>query len=107
MADMPTHARLQPQGSVSLRDFRNSMAGARATFTRVRSATKQRVDDTAPKPDFITFVSLVSEAYQMHHDDLIPVQQYQPALETYQGKGHTSLVTHAAVMRNAPSTFAR
>jgi serine/threonine protein kinase len=43
----------------------------------------------------------------MHHDDLIPVQQYQPALETYQGKGHTSLVTHAAVMRSAPSTFAR
>ncbi|KAK0644254.1 kinase-like domain-containing protein [Cercophora newfieldiana] len=107
MATMPTHARLQPQGSVSLSDFRNSMARARATFTQVRNATKQSADDATPKPDFITFVSLVSEAYQAHHDDLIPVQQYKPSLETFQGKGHTSLVTHAAVMRSAPSTFAR
>lgn len=102
-----THARLQPQGSVSLSDFRNSMAGARATLTQVRGTTRRRADDAGPKPDFITFVSLASEIYQAHHDDLVPVQHFQPALETYQGKGHTSLVTHAAITRSAPSAFAR
>ncbi|RYP36004.1 hypothetical protein DL767_003571 [Monosporascus sp. MG133] len=104
---LPTHSRPQPRGSVSLRDFSNSMAGARATFTQVRDATKRRADDSGPKPDFITFVSLASEIYQAQDDDLIPVQQYQPALETYQGKGHTSLVTHADISRNAPSAYAR
>ena len=105
MASIPTHVRVQPQGSVSLSDFRNSMVGARATFTQVRGVTKQRADDNALKPDFITFVSLVSEAYQAHLDGLIPVQQYLPGLETYQGKGHTSLATQAAVSRSAPSTL--
>ena len=102
-----TRARLPPQGSVSLGDFRNSMAGVRATLTQVRGATKRRGDDTAPKPDFITFVSLASEIYQAHRDHLIPVQHFQPALETYQGKGHTSLVTHTAMTLSAPSAVAR
>ena len=83
------------------------MAGVRATLTQVRGATKHRAEDTAPKPDFITFVSLASEIYQAHRDHLIPVQHFQPALETYQGKGHTSLVTHEAMTLSAPSPFAR
>jgi serine/threonine protein kinase len=32
--------------------------------------------------------------YRDHGDELVPIQQYTPELETYQGKGHTSLVTH-------------
>ncbi|KAF6807634.1 hypothetical protein CSOJ01_08075 [Colletotrichum sojae] len=96
-------ARRAPQGSVNLSDFRNSVSQTRANFTTVLKPAGRSTSTAAPKPDLITFVSLACEVYQAQNDDLVPVQQYPSTLETYQGKGHTSLVTHAQVAISAPS----
>lgn len=98
-----TRARGGPQGSVNLKDFRFSVSQTRANFTTVLKPTRRSPSTTAPTPDFITFVSLACEVYQTEDEDLVPVQQYPSTLETYQGKGHTSLVTHAQVAISAPS----
>ncbi|TQN64394.1 Receptor protein kinase-like protein [Colletotrichum shisoi] len=103
-----TRTRLAPQGSVNLNDLRLSVSQSRANFTRVRARAGRSKSNTGPKADFLTFVSLTCEIYQAQgDDDLVPIQQYPSVLETYQGKGHTSLVTHAQLALAAPSNFSR
>lgn len=94
---------LAPQGSVNLNDLRQAVSHTRASFTRLATVPERSRENDGPAPDFITFVSLACEMYQARSDDLVPVQQYPSVLETYQGKGHTSLVTHAQVALSAPS----
>ncbi|TKW55992.1 Triple functional domain protein [Colletotrichum tanaceti] len=102
-----TRTRLAPQGSVNLNDLRLSVSQSRANFTRVRARAGRSTSNKGPKADFLTFVSLTCEIYQSQGDDLVPIQHYPSVLETYQGKGHTSLVTHAQVALAAPSNFSR
>ncbi|CAI4215793.1 unnamed protein product [Parascedosporium putredinis] len=90
--------RFAPQGRVNLQDLRYSASRTRTNFTRIRGGTKAGAQKgSGPKADFITFVSLACEIYQRQDHDLVAVRQYPPALETYQGKGHTSLVSHTRV----------
>lgn len=97
-----------PQGRVNLQDLRYSASRTRTNFTRIRGGTKAGAQKgSGPKADFITFVSLACEIYQRQDHDLVAVRQYPPALETYQGKGHTSLVSHTRVVQQAPSDFVR
>lgn len=102
-----TRTSLAPQGSVNLNDLRQAVSQTRANFTRLTTVPERSRENDGPAPDFITFISLACEIYQAHSDDLVPVQQYSSVLETYQGKGHTSLVTHAQVALSAPSSLSR
>ncbi|PKS08200.1 hypothetical protein jhhlp_005476 [Lomentospora prolificans] len=99
--------KIAPQGRVNLRDLRFSASRTRTNFTRIRGGTHVAKHASGPQADFITFVSLACEIYQRQDHDLVPIQQYPPALETYQGKGHTSLVSHAKVVQQTPSGFVK
>ncbi|KAH8900586.1 kinase-like protein [Thozetella sp. PMI_491] len=103
-----THTRVAaaPRGSVNLTDLRYSISQTRTNFTRVRGHVRSNQLDDGIKPDFITFVSLACEIYR-DAEDLVPMQQYPPDLETYQGKGHTSLVSHTVVSKLAASNITR
>lgn len=101
-----SRTRLTPQGNVNFDDLRKSVSQTRSNFTRVRAGVR-RLGNNTTKPDFITFVSLACEIYQTQDSDYVPVAQYPSVLETFQGKGHTSLVTQTEVALEAPSNFAR
>lgn len=102
-----TRTSLAPQGSTNLDDLRQAVSQTRATFTRLRAVPERSHENDGPTPDFITFISLACEIYQARSDELVPVQQYPSVLETYQGKGHTSLVTHAQIDLSTPSSWSR
>lgn len=102
-----TRQRAGPKGSVNLSDLRYSVTRTRANLTRDRGLARGGKTHREPKADFITFVSLACEMYRDHGDDLVPIQQYSPELETFQGKGHTSMVTHVEVSQLTPSNFSR
>ncbi|KAL1846416.1 hypothetical protein Daus18300_014259 [Diaporthe australafricana] len=102
-----TRTSLAPQGSVNLNDLRQAGSQTRANFTRLTAVGERSRENDRTAPDFITFISLSCSIYQAQSDDLVPVQQYPSVLETYQGKGHTSLVTHAQVDLSGPSSLSR